>query len=221
MIRCLRLSWLCLLAALVAGCLVPVPAAPPVAPELLAGTMRQFNFRSEFADALAPLKARDWPALVKLARARLEREPSRGEWWKIAGYGQMQAGELALAQDSLERAGKLLPEEVGVWSLLAEVERRAGNPGAALRTLERALQTDPISTIALVQQGDLLAEQRRDREALRSFDRALEIDRRDLFAWRSLGLLARRNGDAASLERAVKALQQLYPPFADEIAGVR
>ncbi|MBL8378040.1 MAG: hypothetical protein JNM79_09240 [Burkholderiales bacterium] len=217
----LVLSWLWLLAALLAGCVVPTPRATPAAPELLAGTLRQFNFRSEFADALAPLRARDWPALVKLARARLEREPNRGEWWQLAGYGQMQAGELALARDSLERAARLLPEEVGIWSILAEAQRRAGNSGAALRTIERALQTDPVSTIALVQQGDLLAEQRRDREALRSFDRALEVDPRDVFAWRSLGQLARRTGDAAALERAVKALRQLYPPFADEIAPAR
>jgi tetratricopeptide (TPR) repeat protein len=210
---------LLLAAALAGACAAPPPA--PVVPELLAGTMRQFNFRSEFESALVPLRARDWPALVALARVQIERDAKRGEWWQIAGYGQLMAGELPFARDSLMRAARLLPEEAGIWSLLAEAQARGGDMAAALRTLERALQTDPVSTVAWVQLGDLHAQGGRERDALEAYERALEIDARDIFAWRSLGRLAARAGDKAALERAKKALTQLYPPFAAALDAPR
>ena len=188
-------------------------------PELLASAMRQYNFRSEFDQALPLIKARDWLGLSTLARLKLQREPERGEWWHLAGYGHFQAGELDTARDCFATATRLLPEEVGGWNMYAVTLARLGDSRGAARAIERALQTDPASTLAWILSGDQHLAAGREREALRAYDRALEIDRRDIFAWYALGLLAKRTGDAAALERAVVALRQLYPPFAAELAG--
>ncbi len=188
------------------------------APELLAITLQPYSVRAEFAEAAPLIKARDWLGLSTLARQKLEKEPVRGEWWQLAGYGHMQAGEFVIARDCFERVTKLLPEEINGWNLYAFTLKQTGEPRAAMNALDKALQVDPTSTQALVILGDIHAEGRRPLEAMRSYDRALQIDERDIFAWYGIGLLARRSGDAASLERAIKNLRQLHPPFADDLA---
>lgn len=212
--RALMLAGACYLGGCAA---VVVPAMIASAPELLASAMRPYAFRSEFEEAATLIKARDWLGLSTLARVKLEREPNRGEWWQVAGYGHMQAGEFAVARDCFARATRLLPEEVSAWNLYAYTLARTGDTRGAFAAVDRGLQTDPTSSQAWVLLGDLSAEAGRSREAVRAYDRALEIDKRDVFAWNGLGRLARRNGDKESLERAIKALKQLYPAFAEAL----
>ena len=208
------------LAGLLAGCAALATSVVLTSgPEILASAMRQYNFRSEFDEALPLIKARNWKGLTTLARARLVREPTRGEWWHLAGYGHLQAGELVAARECFARATQLLPEEVGGWNLYAATLTRLGDKRGAAFALERALQTDPTSTLAWIMSGDQFAADGREREALRAYDRALEIDRRDIFAWYALGLLAKRMNDGPATERAIAALKHLYPPFADELEG--
>ena len=203
---------------LVAGCAQLVTSAiVSAAPELLAVTLGQYNFRSEFSETVPLIKARDWLGLSTLARQKLEKEPNRGEWWQLAGYGHMQAGELTVARDCFLRVTQLLPEEVTGWNLYASTLTRLGDTRAARRALDKALQTDPTSTTAWVLLGDLDAAANRRVEAARAYERALDQDRGNIFAWYGIGLLAKRTNDAAALERAVKALRQLYPEFADEL----
>jgi predicted TPR repeat methyltransferase len=191
--------------------------ADPAPPDMLIWSMRQFAVRLEFAETQPLIKARDWSGLAALGRKRLELQPARGEWWQIAGYGHLRAGELALARDCFARAARLLPEEVGIMNLYAATLIRQGETRAAADALDRALQIDPTSTIAWVQSGDLHAGAGRLREAAAAYERAIEIDNRDVFAWLALGNLAKRTNDRAALERAVAALVSIYPPFAKEL----
>ncbi len=199
------------------GAQILTSAIVNVAPELMASTIGQYGARTEFADALPFIKQRDWLGLSTLARQKLEKQPDRGEWWQIAGYGHMQAGEMRIARDCFRRVTQLLPEDVAGWNLYANTLAQTGDkPGAAM-ALDKALQTDPTSTIAWVLLGDLHAAAGRRVEAAKSYERALDIDRADAFAWLGIGLMARRTNDAEALARAVKALRQLHPPFADDL----
>lgn len=189
-----------------------------VAPELLSATIGQYGARTEFADALPFIKTRDWLGLSILGRQKLEKEPTRGEWWQITGYGHMQTGEMREARDCFRRVTQLLPEDVAGWNLYAHTLSQTGDPQGAMAAIDKALQTDPTSTITWVLLGDLHANAGRRVEAARAYQRALEIDGRDVFAWFGIGLMAKRTNDAPALERAIKALRQLHPPFADELA---
>lgn len=188
------------------------------APELLASTLGQYSVRKEFAEATPYISARDWLGLSTLARQKLEKEPRRGEWWQLAGYGHMQAGEFAIARDCFEKVTQILPEEINGWNLYAYSLKQLGEMRVARLAIDKALQVDPTSTQALVILGDIEAESRRPLEASRAYERALEIDSRDVFAWYGLGLLGRRTNDPALVERATKVLKQLYPPFAEQLA---
>ena len=187
------------------------------APELLSGVIGQYQARTEFAETLPLIKARDWLGLSTLGRQKLEKEPVRGEWWQITGYGHMQAGEMREARDCFRRVTQLLPEDVAGWNLYAFSLSQLGDRQGARAAIDKALQTDPASTVAWVLLGDLHAVVGRRLEAGRAYERALEIDGRDVFAWLGVGLMAKRTNDAPALERATKALRQLYPPFAEEL----
>ena len=205
--------------ALTAGCAqIATSMLINVAPELLAVSLNQYGVRKEFEEIQPLIKARDWLGLSTLARQKLEKEPARGEWWQLAGYGHMQAGEMLIARDCFLRVTQLLPEEIHGWNLYALTLKQTGETRAALNALNRALQVDPTSAAALVLQGDIYAETRSPVEAARAYERALQLDGQDIFAWYGLGLLGRRTGDAALTERALKALRPLYAPFADDLA---
>ena len=188
------------------------------APELLSSVIGQYQARTEFAETLPLIKARDWLGLSTLGRQKLEKEPARGEWWQITGYGHMQAGEMREARDCFRRVTQLLPEDVAGWNLYAYSLAQLGDTQGAGAALDKALQTDPTSTVAWVLLGDLHAAAGRRVEAARAYERALEIDGRDIFAWYGVGLMAKRTNDVAALERATKALKQLHLPFAEELA---
>ena len=200
------------------GAQLATSALVNIAPELLASTVGQYGARTEFAEALPFIKMRDWFGLSILARQKLEKEPTRGEWWQIAGYGHMQAGETRVARDCFRRVTQLLPEDVAGWNLYAHTLAQTGDVPGAIAALDKALQTDPTSTISWVLLGDLHAAAGRRVDAAKSYERALEIDRSDIFAWLGIGLVAKRTNDAPALERATKALRQLHPPFAEELA---
>jgi cytochrome c-type biogenesis protein CcmH/NrfG len=194
------------------------PAAPP---DMLIWTMRQYAVRGEFAETQPLIKARNWAGLAALGRKKLELQPTRGEWWQVAGYGYLQAGDLAQARDCLARASRLLPEEVGIMNLYAATLIRQGETRAASQALDRALQIDPTSGVAWVLSGDLHNSAGRLREARSAYERAIEIDGRDVFAWLALGNLAKKANDTTTVERAVAALVSIYPPFAKELGSMK
>lgn len=219
------MNWRSMLAALLAavvvgGCtsLARSTAEPPGPPEMLAFTMRQYAIRAEFAETQPLIKARNWAGLAALGRKKLEAEPRRGEWWQVAGYGYLNAGDLEAARDCFMRAARLLPEEIGILNLHAATLARLGDARAARQAVERALQTDPTSVVAWNLSGELYATAGRTREAVTAYERALEFDDRDPFAWRALGMLARQRKDTAALEKSIAALKLIYPPFAAELA---
>lgn len=194
------------------------PAAPP---DMLIWTMRQYAVRGEFAETQPLIKARNWAGLAALGRKKLELQPTRGEWWQVAGYGYLQAGDLSQARECLARAARLLPEEVGIMNLYAATLMRLGEARAAAQAVDRALQTDPTSGVAWVLSGDLHSAAGRVREAQAAYERAAEIDSRNVFAWLALGNLAKKTNDRALLEKAVAALMSIYPPFAKELGALK
>ena len=193
--------------------------APP--PDMLFWTMRQYAVRGEFAETQPLIKARNWAGLAALGRKKLELLPTRGEWWQVAGYGYLQAGDLAQARDCLARAARLLPEEVGIMNLYAATLIRQGDSRTATQALDRALQIDPTSGVAWVLSGDLHNSAGRLRQARSAYERAIEIDGRDVFAWLALGNLAKKTNDTTTVERAVAALVSIYPPFAKELGSLK
>lgn len=210
---------LALLAAwLLAGCAaVAQSMLINAAPDLFAVTFNQYETRAEFKESVPLIRTKDWLGLTILARQKLERNPNRGEWWQIAGYGHMQLGELTVARDCFRRVTQLLPEEVTGWNLYAYTLKTLGDNRGALQAVERGIQSDPASGISYVILGELHREAGRVKPAVQAYERAIDIDSRDVFAWYGLGVLGKRYNDAPLYERAKKTLKELNPPMAEQL----
>ena len=203
------------LAAGVAGCAaIATQAALSLAsPELFATMIGDSEVRSEFKESAPLMKKKDWLGLIILARQKLDRDPKRGQWWEIAGYGHLQLGENALARDCFAEAVRLVPEESGAWNFYAYALKNLGDYRRGLEAVQHSLQIDPYSGTAYVILGDLRRENGQSQEALAAYNRAIEIDQADVFAWYGLGLIGKRTHDVALYEKAKKALEQLYKPM--------
>jgi tetratricopeptide (TPR) repeat protein len=81
------------------------------------------------------------------------------------------------------------------WARLAELEFSFGRTGKALDALNHSLALAPRNAQALTLQGFLLASQNRPRQAIDSFDRALELDSGLANPWLGRGLCRIRRGD--------------------------
>jgi tetratricopeptide (TPR) repeat protein len=192
-------------------------AALVSSPEMFASMFGQFETRSEFRESVPYVRSKDWLGLTVLARQKLEAQPNRGEWWQIAGYGHMQLGEMREARDCFARTVKLLPEEVGAWNLYAYSLKSLGDKSGAVAAVEKAIQTDPSSNTSFVILGELHREAGRLKPALQAYERAIDIDKSDIFAWYGLGLLGKQYNDKTTYERARKSLKELYPPMAEQL----
>jgi len=206
-------------AAGLAGCaaLATQAALSLASPELFASMIGDVEVRSEFREAAPLMKNKDWLGLIVLARQKLVRDPKRGTWWEIAGYGHLQLGENALARDCFEQAVRLVPEEGGAWNFYAYALKNLGDTRRGLEAVQKSLQIDPSSGTAYVILGDLRREGGQSQDALLAYKRALEIDRADVFAWYGIGLIGKRTRDAALYEQARKALQEIYKPMAEQL----
>ena len=187
------------------------------APEIFSKMFGQFETRSEFRESVPLIRAKDWLGLTILARQKLEKEPNRGEWWQIAGYGHMQMGEMREARDCFERTVKLLPEEVGAWNLYAYTLKSLGDNRGALAAIEKAIQTDPSSNTSFTILGEMHREAGRVKPSAQAYERAIDIDSSDIFAWYGMGMLGKQFNDQAMYGRALKSLKQLYPPMAEQL----
>jgi tetratricopeptide (TPR) repeat protein len=217
-----RLTRLALAGALAAGlsacAVIATQAVLSVAsPEMFATMIGDSEVRSEFKESAPLMKKKDWLGLIVLARQKLDRDPKRGQWWEIAGYGHLQLGENALARDCFAEAVRLVPEESGAWNFYAYALKNLGDYQRGLEAVQHSLQIDPYSGTAYVILGDLRRESGQSQAALAAYNRAIEIDRADVFAWYGLGLIGKRSRDAALYEKAKKALEQLYKPMAEQL----
>lgn len=217
-----RLGCLALAGAMAAGAsgcaAIAAQAALSLAsPELFATMIGDVEVRSEFREAAPLIKTKDWLGLIVLARQKLARDPKRGQWWEIAGYGHLQLGENALARDCFEQAVRLMPEEGGAWNFYAYALKNLGDNRRGLEAVQRSLLIDPSSGTAYVILGDLRREGGQSQEALLAYNRALDIDRTDVFAWYGLGLIGKRTHDRVLYDKAKKALEQLYKPMAEQL----
>jgi tetratricopeptide (TPR) repeat protein len=210
--------------AALAGCaggIAAQAAAMLASPEMFASMFGQFETRSEFRESVPYVRSRDWLGLTILARQKIEREPKRGEWWQIAGYGHMQMGEMREARDCFAQTVKLIPEEVGAWNLYAYSLKSLGDNRGALAAVEKAIQTDPASNTSFVILGELHREAGRLKPATQAYERAVDIDKSDIFGWYGLGMVGKQTNDKALYERARNNLKLLYPPMAEQLEKAR
>ncbi|HEY4375294.1 MAG TPA: tetratricopeptide repeat protein [Burkholderiales bacterium] len=186
-------------------------------PELFAAMFGSHESQTEFHEAAPLIQKKDWLGLTTLARQRLAANPRSGPWWELAAYGHLQLNELKDARDCIERATRLVPEDVEAWNMYANILRRQGETDRARIVVQHALEVDPSSATAYVILGDVQRDGGRARLALQAYSRAIDIDGGNVFAWYGVGLVAKATKNKELYDKAKQNLQQLSKPMAEQL----
>jgi cytochrome c-type biogenesis protein CcmH/NrfG len=210
----LRLWYLSCAAIVLAGC----AAAAAIVPDLLldnadlfASAIGDYGVRPEFRDAVPVLQKKDWRGLIVLARQKLDRNPSRGEWWQLAGYAHIHLGEVIEARDCFVQVTKLMPEDVNGWNFYAYTLMALKDTRAATAAVNHAIEINPDSDVTYVIIGELDRQAGSQQPALQAYQRAIEINGDNAVAWLGVGVLAKHKGDTDLYDKAKNALRKLAP----------
>jgi arylsulfatase A-like enzyme/predicted Zn-dependent protease len=174
-----------------------------VEPRVALGRLYESVGRFEPAAAAYLAAAKVAPNEPEPARRLLELRQGRGE-------GPRGIEELAALAGSLPRAA-------GIWSVVGQARRRAGDLEGARAASERATAADPFLAEAMLLRGELSLEARRPAEALETFEAVLarRADRADALLGRAKALFAL--GRSVEAEAAVAELSRRYPRLSDGI----
>ncbi|HEX6852559.1 MAG TPA: sulfatase-like hydrolase/transferase [Candidatus Polarisedimenticolaceae bacterium] len=174
-----------------------------VEPRVALGRLLESVGRFEAAAEAYLAAAKAAPQDAEPSRRLLELRQGRGE-------GARGIGDLAALAASLPRAA-------GIWSVVGQARRRAGDLEGARAASERASAADPFLAEAMLLRGELSLEARDPAGALETFDAVLarRADRADAMLGRAKALLAL--GRAVEAEATLAEISRRYPRLSDGI----
>jgi tetratricopeptide (TPR) repeat protein len=130
--------------------------------------------------ALAHLKAGDTQEALRLARASVDLDGSRAQYWAGLGQVQLTAGQPQSALSSFERAASLAPYLSGHWRNVANARLRlaVSDPSQLPRALDaarRAVVAEPTDPLSYAIVGQILLTQGDREGAIREGMRSIEV----------------------------------------------
>jgi cytochrome c-type biogenesis protein CcmH/NrfG len=109
------------------------------------------------------------------------------------------------------------PEDIGAWNLLGESQRRAGQPGQAARTLERASIVGRTSFVTFFFLGEAYRDAQRLDRAIPAYREATRLAPEFAQGWFELGVACVRTGEKEEAAAAEENLKKLDPALAAEL----
>jgi tetratricopeptide (TPR) repeat protein len=126
-------------------------------------------------------------------------------------------GEGARGTEDLAALAASLPRAAGIWSVVGQARRRAGDLAGARAASDRATASDPFLAEAMLLRGELSLEERDPAAALATFEAVLarRADRADAMLGRAKALFAL--GRAVEAEATVAEISRRYPRLSEGI----
>jgi tetratricopeptide (TPR) repeat protein len=147
-------------------------------------------------------------------------DPGWPDGWVNVARARVAEGNLAAAQEALDRALELGPDLARAHFFQGEVAKRRGEYEKALRHLRRAASDYPRDRVVRNEIGRVLFLQERHAEAVAELQQVLAVDPEDLVAHYTLMLAHGAMGDRESAERERKLYQRFKAnEAAQEITG--
>jgi len=191
----------------------PLPADPLLASALV-GRGDSFDERERIAGLN---QKRDWEGLLRYADERQRRDPEGSDWGVVAAYAWVRRGDYPKATAALARVIQRNPEDIGAWNLLGESQRQAGQPGQAVRTLERASAIGRTSFVTFFLLGEAYRDSNRLDRAVAAYREAARLEPDFGRAWFELGAAQVRLGERDEIPVALERLEKLDPALAVEL----
>jgi len=191
----------------------PLPADPLLASALV-GRGDSLDERERIAELN---QKRDWDGLLRHAEVRQRRDPEGSDWGVIAAYAWMRRGDYPKATSALSRVIQRNPEDIGAWNLLGESQRLAGQPGQAVRTLERASAIGRTSFATFFLLGEAYRDASRLDRAASAYREAARLEPEFARAWFEMGAAYVRLGERDEVPPVLERLDKLDPALAQEL----
>ena len=159
-------------------------------------------------------KRQDWPAMLSLAQAYLQREPDRAEWWFLQGYALARLDRHAAAVESFEKAVRISPEDEGSWLALAQSQTALGQSRKAVQSYQQALRYRPESAQVYLALAELYQQQGQLDLAIPNFRESVRYEPDLAEGWYGLAAAYQRTGQRERRDEALKGLRKLDPAAA-------
>ncbi len=115
----------------------------------------------------------DLDSAIRHYESALRAEPDRPDIHSAYALALMESGKTLEAQTAGQKGVSLAPDDSRTNYALGHILRLTGDKDAALAALTKALSAEPELMIALYEQGMILAEKGRLKEALSNFEKFL------------------------------------------------
>ncbi len=133
-------------------------------------------------------KMEEWDVAARAFQQAVDINPENADAQALLGEAQQQMGEDGYP--SLKKAMNLDAESETVNGLTALYYRRQGKPEVALTYLERALDANPAAAVWEIETGNTLADMGELEDALKHYQKAVQIDNQDWVSWRALAVFS-------------------------------
>jgi cytochrome c-type biogenesis protein CcmH/NrfG len=147
----------------------------------------------------------------------MRRDPGGSDGGVLAGYAFLRLGDYSKAVASLAQVVQQHPEDLGAWNLLGESQRRAGQPGQAVRTLERASIVGRTSYVTFFFLGEAYRDARRLDQAIPAYRESVRLEPEFARGWFELGSASARMGNQEDVAAALESLEKLDEALAEEL----
>src|SRR5450759_1919180 len=161
-------------------------------------------------------KKQDWAGMLKLARAQLEREPTRMDWWFLQGYALARQGLHAAAIESFQKAIRISPEDESSWLALGRSQSALCQMERAIQTYRQALRYRPESAPAYLALADLYIRQGQPDLAISNYRESVRYDPDVAQSWYGLAAAYQSTGQHERRDEALQGLRKLDPAAADQ-----
>jgi tetratricopeptide (TPR) repeat protein len=192
---------------------------PPTVDSLPASALSERGNSFDDRQVMSELnKKKDWDGLLRFAQNMQRQDPAGADWGVVAGYASFRKGEYPKAIGVLAPIVQNNPEDIGAWNLLGEAQRRAGQPGQATRTLERASVVGRTSFVTFFFLGEAYRDAQRLDRAVPAYRECTRLAPEFAQGWFELGAASARMGDRDEAKAALDTLQKLDPGLAADLA---
>jgi tetratricopeptide (TPR) repeat protein len=165
--------------------------------------------------------AKDWDGLARAAEAAIKLDPHNADWWFVAGYAYSKSGRYGLAVQRFSERVRLAPDDMLGWNMLAQSYRDADQPLRAVQTLTNAHVVRPGTPATYYLLGESYSDLNRFLPAAAAYRESVKMDSKFARAWFGLGRSAAELGNRGDYDQALKALRELDPALAKELAAIK
>jgi tetratricopeptide (TPR) repeat protein len=158
----------------------------------------------------------DWPGMLALAQAQLQRDPTRANWWWLQGYALARQGQHAAAVESYQQALRISPEDEESWLSLGQSQNQLGRSEQAVQAYRQALRYRPESAQVYLALADHYLQHGKPDLALPNYRESVRYDSDLEQAWYGLAAAYHLTGEGERRDQALQVLRKRNPAAAGQ-----